>query len=156
MTEQQIKDTLALRYAVYKLGAEKGFWLDLDKNSAKPVMDYLFARTSNIAYYNLMLETCKSKHTGNQGEYNLFKLPARTEEELLNYMKAHLDLDVSKLVKEPVEYLRQKATVTIDPNDKPINIGRMSEHDTDTLLALIASVYQNTFTQGVNNYPYFE
>lgn len=73
-----------------------------------------------------MLETCKSKHTGNKGEYNLFKLPARTEEELLNYMKAHLDLDVSKLVKEPVEYLRQKATVTIDPNDKPINIGRMS------------------------------
>ena len=156
MTEQQIKDTLALRYAVYKLGAEKGFWQDLDKNSAKPVMDYLFARTSNIAYYNLMLETCKSKHTGNQGEYNLFKLPARTEEELLNYMKAHLDLDVSKLVKEPVEYLQQKATVTIDPNEEPVNIGRMSEHDTDTLLALIASVYQRAFTQGVNNYPYFE
>jgi hypothetical protein len=156
MTEQQIKDTLALRYAVYKLGAEKGFWQDLDKNSAKLVMDYLFSRTSNIAYYNLMLETCKSKHTGNQGEYNLFKLPARTEEELLNYMKAHLDLDVSKLVKEPVEYLQQKATVTIDPNEEPVNIGRMSEHDTDTLLALIASVYQRAFTQGVNNYPYFE
>ncbi len=156
MTEQQIKETLALRYAVYKLGAEKGFWLDLDKNSAKPVMDYLFARTCNIAYYNLMLETCKSKHTGNQGEYNLFKLPARTEEELLNFMKAHLDLDVSTLVKEPMAYLQQKATVTITPTDEPVNIGRMSEHDTDTLLALIASVYQNAFTQGVNNYPYFE
>lgn len=156
MTEQQIKDTLALRYAVYKLGAEKGFWQDLDKNSAKPVMDYLFSRTSNIAYYNLMLETCKSKHTGNQGEYNLFKLPARTEEDLLNYMKGHLDLDISKLVKEPVEYLQRKATVTIAPTDGPVNIGRMSEHDTDTLLALIASVYQNAFTQGVNNYPYFE
>ena len=49
MTEQQIKETLALRYTVYKLGAEKGFWQDLDKNSAKPVRDYLFARTSNIA-----------------------------------------------------------------------------------------------------------
>ena len=156
MTEHQIKETLALRYTVYKLGAEKSFWQDLDKNSAKPVMDYLFSRTSNIAYYNLMLETCKSKHTGNQGEYNLFKLPARTEEELLNYMKAHLDLDVSKLVKEPGPYLQQKATVTIAPTDEPVNIGRMSEHDTDTLLALIASVYQNAFTQGVNNYPYFE
>ncbi|WP_028910561.1 BrxE family protein [Prevotella sp. AGR2160] len=156
MTEQQIKDILALRYAVYKLGAEKGFWQDLEKNSAKPVMDYLFARTSNIAYYNMMLETCKSKHTGNQGEYNLFKLPARTEEELLNYMKTHLDLNVSTLVKEPVEYLQQKAIVTIAPTDEPVNIGRMSEHDTDTLLALIASVYQNAFTKGANNYPYFE
>ena len=71
-------------------------------------------------------------------------------------MKAHLDLDVSTLVKEPMAYLQQKATVTITPTDEPVNIGRMSEHDTDTLLALIASVYQNAFTQGVNNYPYFE
>lgn len=156
MTEQQIKETLALRYAVYKLGAEKGLWQDLDKNSAKPIMDYLFARTSNIAFYNLMLETCKSKHIGNQDEYNLFKLPARTEEELLNYMKAHLDLNVSALDKNPKAYLQQKATITIAPSDGPVNIGRMSEHAPDTLLALIASVYQNAFTQGVNNYPYFE
>lgn len=156
MTEQQIKDTLALRFAVYKLGASKGFWQDIDNNSAKPVMDYLFIRTSNIAYYNLMLETCKSKHKGNQDVYNLYKLPARTEEELLNYMKEHLDLDICALIDNPSEYLKQKAAVTIAPTDEPVNIGRISEHDTDMMLSLIASVYQNVFKRDANNYPYFE
>lgn len=156
MTDQQIKDTLTLRYAVYKIGAEKGFWQDIDKNSAKDLMGYLFQRTSNIAYYNLILETCKIKHKTNQESYNLFKLPARTEEELLNYMKNHLDLDITTLAKDPENYLKQKATITMAPTDEPVNIGRIADHDTDQMLELIASVYQNAFKQGVNNYPYFD
>lgn len=122
MTEQQIKDTLALRYAVYKVGASKGFWQDIDKNSAKDVMAYLFPRSGNIAYYHLIIETCKEKLHANNNTYNLFKLPARIEEELLNYFKKHLQFDIQEYVGSPSEYLDKNATGTVQDLEGLVNI----------------------------------
>lgn len=157
MTEQQIRDTLALRYAVYKAGADKGFWQDIDNNSAKDVMTYLFPRTGNIAYYHLILETCKGKQQAYNNIFNLFKFPARIEEELLNFLKNNLNFDIQEYVGTPSEYIDKKATVTVQDSEEPVNIGRLSNFDDfNTFLAVLASVYRNTFRLGVNHFPYFD
>jgi hypothetical protein len=155
MKEDQIKQILMLRYMVYKLGSEKGFWQDIELKGAREMLDYLFVRTGTIAYYHLMLETCRSKHQGQQEFYNLFKLPARIEEEILDYLKENLDLEIKPSISEASEYLLNKANVVVAPTQAPTNIGNLSDHDFDTTIGIIASVYKNAFEQGINNYPYF-
>jgi hypothetical protein len=155
MTENQILEILKLRYVVYKLGSEKGFWQDIEQKGAKEMMNYLFARTGNLAFYHLMLGTCRSRHKGHQEYYNLFKLPARIEEEILNYLKQHINIDISKLAGSPMDYLNKKASIVVSASETPTNIGNISENDFDTNVEIIASIYKNAFAQGTNNYPYF-
>ena len=56
MTEQNIYDIIKMRMAVYKAGVKTGFWEDVDQSGASEMMNYIFPKSGNIAYYNIVME----------------------------------------------------------------------------------------------------
>ena len=79
MTEQNIYDIIKMRMAVYKAGVKAGFWEGVDQSGASEMMNYIFPKSGNIAYYNLVMELMRKAHgmfLG--GVFYLFKLPAQT------------------------------------------------------------------------------
>lgn len=90
MTNNDIEGILKMRMAVYQEGIKAGFWTDLNQSGASELMDYLFPKSGQLAYYNLLMEMIKSEHvmlTG--GVYFLFKMPVQMEKEIANYLKSH-------------------------------------------------------------------
>lgn len=55
MKNSDIVNLLKLRFAVYKAGCDKGLWPCLEDNAAKEYMNYLFPKSSQLAFYNLMI-----------------------------------------------------------------------------------------------------
>lgn len=88
MTRQNIEEILKMRYSVYKAGANAGCWADIDQSGASDMMAYIFPKSGDIAYYNLVLELMRKEHnmfTG--GVYSLFKMPVQVEKEIIEYLK---------------------------------------------------------------------
>lgn len=88
MTEQNIYDIIKMRMAVYKAGVKAGFWEGVDQSGASEMMNYIFPKSGNIAYYNLVMELMRKAHgmfLG--GVFYLFKLPAQIERMIMDYLK---------------------------------------------------------------------
>ena len=97
MTEQNIYDIIKMRMAVYKAGVKAGFWEGVDQSGASEMMNYIFPKSGNIAYYNLVMELMRKAHgmfLG--GVFYLFKLPAQIERMIMDYLKKE-KMDVASL-----------------------------------------------------------
>ena len=158
MDIKQIQLILKLRLAVYGLGVEKGLWHSLEYTGAKEMMKYIFPKTGNIAFYNLVIESMKNSHAEfiPSGEYSIFKLPVQFEEEILSYLKANPDDDSLTPEDNPKEYLESLSTVTCSPSLGPIFIGAIKDSGIETILRIAAFHYLSIFNDNTNSYPYFE
>ena len=155
MKNSDIVNLLKLRFAVYKAGCGKGLWPCLEDNAAKEYMNYLFPKSSKLAFYNLMINIVQKTHENfiPKDMYSLFKCPIQIEEETYVYLKHHLDDDVH-LGMEPLDFISSMATVACDPCFEAINIGKLSD-DIDNSLRVMAYHYTNLFTNSYCCYPYF-
>ena len=127
----------------------------MEDNAAKEYMNYLFPKSSKLAFYNLMINIVQKTHENfiPKDMYSLFKCPIQIEEEIYGYLKLHLDEDIN-LDMEPLDFIRSMATVACDPRFEAINIGKLSE-DVDSSLRVMAYHYTNLFTNSYCCYPYF-
>ena len=105
MKNSDIVNLLKLRFAVYKAGCDKGLWPCLEDNAAKEYMNYLFPKSSQLAFYNLMINIVQKTHENfiPKDMYSLFKCPIQIEEEIYGYLKHHLDEDIN-LGMEPLDF----------------------------------------------------
>lgn len=157
MENQELIDLLKLRMAVYKLGAKKGLWPCLEDNAAKEYMNYLFPKSSVLAFYNLMINVVQKKHEEFVpiDMYNLFKCSIQLEEELFAFLKERLkDENLFELQEEPKEVLDSLATVVCDQAIASIYIGQLSD-DLSIKIRVMAFHYKNVFTIDTNCYPFF-
>jgi len=156
MTEQNIIDILKMRIAVYQTGIRNAFWNDINKVGASEMMNYLFPKTGNIAYYNLILELMQKEHnmfTG--GAYFLFKMPIQIEKDILDYLKRE-KIDIQKMVSDEESYLKTMDIISTDHSFSTVNIGTFSVSELDNILRLCASHYRYSFLNNVKSFPYFE
>lgn len=155
MTEQDIKDIISLRWAVYKLGVENNRWNDLTASSAPEYMDFLFPHTGHMAYYNLMIEIAKGKHKDMlpKGVYCLFKMPEQIEEQVMDYMKKS---SPDSSTQDATMVVHSLATIQGGAATTAVNIGRLDDIGLHDALRLIAYYYKIAFENGDECYPYFE
>lgn len=158
MDTKTIQTIVKMRLAVYCAGCQKGLWPSLEDNGAKDMMEYIFPKTGGIAYYNLVIETMKNKHSEYipAGEYSLFKLPVQFEEEIFSYLKSDNEDDLFSTPEDPISYLENLSTVTCSPSLGPIFIGAIKDSGLETILKLTAFHYLGIFKDNTNSYPYFE
>lgn len=155
MDHTDIINLLKLRFAVYKAGCTKGLWPCLENNAAKDYMNYLFPKSSHLAFYNLMINIVQKTHEKfiPKEMYGLFKCPIQIEEELYAYLKNQLHDDM-ELGTEPLDFIRCMATIVCDPQFDVVYIGQLADN-IDNSLRVMAYHYVNLFTSGTNCYPYF-
>lgn len=155
MNNSDIINLLKLRFAVYQAGCDKGLWPCLEDNATKEYMAYLFPKSSNLAFYNLMINIVQKTHEKfiPKEMYSLFKCPIQVEEEVYAYLKKHLYEDID-LGMKPLDFIRSMATIVCDPVLDIIYIGRMTDN-IDNSLRVMACHYANLFTNGSSCYPYF-
>ena len=80
MTQLYIEQILKMRMAVYQAGISAGIWKDINQLGASDMMEYIFPKSGQIAYYNLIMEYMRKEHdviTG--GAYSLYKMPVQIE-----------------------------------------------------------------------------
>lgn len=85
MFEQTIENIIKMRMAVYQAGVNAGCWTDIEGAGASAMMDYIFPKSGQIAYYNLLLEQMRKEHsmlTG--GVFFLYKSLFRLRRKSLN------------------------------------------------------------------------
>mgnify|MGYP000124751554 CR=1 FL=1 len=156
MTEQNIYDILKMRMAVYKAGVAVGFWKDIDEEGASEMMDYIFPKTGNIAYYNLVLEFIRNAHDIFSGSvFYLFNLPAQVEKMIMDYLKRE-QLNVASLGDNADEYLQSMDTIVTDHCFSTVNIGSFRQDCIDNLLRLCASHYRYSFQEKIKSFPYMQ
>ena len=156
MTSQNIEDILKMRMSVYKAGVNAGLWNDIDQSGASDMMAYIFPKSGQIAYYNLVLELMRKEHsmlTG--GSYFLFKLPVQVEKEIMEYLK-HENIDFTSLVPVPEDYLKSMDTIVTDHGFTTVNIGSFNANEIDSALRLCASHYRYSFQNNVTSFPFFD
>lgn len=156
MKQEEIEKILKMRVAVYQAGVEAEFWKDINANGATAMMDYIFSKSGQMAYYNLLMEQMKVEHkmlTG--GVYSLFKLPVQVEKEIVDYLRNHT-FDFLNIGQAPNEYLQQMDTIATDHRFDVVCIGSFSANDIDNQLRLCASHYRYAFNNNVKSFPYFE
>ncbi len=156
MKQQDIENILKMRIAVYLTGAKADFWKDINANGATAMMDYIFPKSGEMAYYNLLMEQMKVEHkmlTG--GVYSLFKLPVQVEKEIVDYLRSH-SFDFQKISQDADTYLEQMDTIATDHRFDIVCIGSFSANDIDNQLRLCASHYRYAFSNNVKSFPYFE
>lgn len=156
MKQQEIENILKMRMAVYKAGVNCGFWKDINANGAEAMMDYIFPKSGQMAYFNLLMEQMRVEHkmlTG--GVYSLFKLPVQVEKEIVDYLRNNA-FDFLNIGQKPSDYLEQMDTIATDHRFDVVCIGSFSVNDIDNLLRLCASHYRYAFTNHVKSFPYFE
>ena len=88
MTQLYIEQILKIRMAVYQAGISVGIWKDINQLGASDMMEYIFPKSGQIAYYNLIMEYMRKEHdviTG--GAYFLYKMPVQIEKEIMEYLK---------------------------------------------------------------------
>lgn len=155
MTDIEKEQIIKLRFAVYRLGIKRNWWTDLDENAAKEYMAFLFPKSAMTAYYTLMLEVCRKKHTDilPLGRYGLFKFPEQIEEVLLDYIKSHPDI---KSVEDDHGYVESLATITSDSALGAVSVGRLDDIGIDSATRLLAFHYLKAYEDDSLSYPYFE
>lgn len=158
MEHSTIQTIVKMRLAVYSAGCANGLWPYLEDNGAKEMMEYIFPKTGNIAFYNLVIESMKNKHAEfvPSGEYSIFKLPVQFEEEILSYLKASPNDDSLTPEDKPKAYLETLSTVTCSPSLAPVFIGAIKDSGIETILKVAAFHYLSIFNDNTNSYPYFE
>lgn len=90
MKQKNIENILKMRVAVYQAGVKADFWKDINASGATAMMEYIFPKSGQMAYYNLLMEQMKVEHkmlTG--GVYSLFKLPVQVEKEIVDFYINH-------------------------------------------------------------------
>ena len=55
MKQEEIEKILKIRVAVYQAGVGADFWKDINSNGANAMMDYIFPKSGQMAYYNLLM-----------------------------------------------------------------------------------------------------
>ena len=138
MKQEDVENILRMRVAVYQAGVNAGFWKDINAQGAADMMNYIFPKTGQMAYYQLLMEQMREEHkmlTG--GVYSLFKLPVQIEKEILDFLRGH----------------------SFDATDHLLDIvciGTFSANEIETELRLCASHYRHSFSNQIKSYPYFE
>ena len=129
MNNSDIINLLKLRFAVYKAGCDKGLWPCLEDNAAKEYMTYLFPKSSNLAFYNLMINIVQKTHEKfiPKEMYSLFKCPIQVEEEVYAYLKKHQHEGID-LGMKPLDFIQSMATIVCDPVLDVVYIGRMTDN----------------------------
>lgn len=141
---------------VYKVGVKVGFWSDIDQAGASDMMNYLFPRSGQIAYYNLIVEFMRKEHNMfSGGVYSLFKMPVQAEKEVLDYLKKE-NIDWTHLADDGDEYLKTMDTIITNHGFITINIGTYSPNEIETILRLCASHYRYAFQNNVKSFPFFD
>lgn len=156
MTTREIENILKMRMAVYAAGVESGVWKDINASGAIAMMDYLFPKSGQMAYYNLLMEQMKVEHkmlTG--GVYSLFKLPVQVEKEIEDHLRNY-SFDFPNSIKDSDDYLEQMDTIATDHKFDIVCIGAFLANDIDNQLRLCASHYRYAFANHVKSFPYFE
>ena len=156
MTEQNIHDIVKMRMAVYRAGVLVGFWNDIDQNGASEMMNYIFPKSGNIAYYNLVMEFMRKAHDVFSGSvFYLYKLPAQVEKMIIDYLKKEKQ-DVADLGNDADAYLQSMDTIVTDHCFTTVNIGSYRQDELDNLLRLCASHYRYSFQENVKSFPYMQ
>ena len=156
MKQEEIENILKMRVAVYQAGVKADFWKDINANGATAMMDYIFPKSGQMAYYNLLMEQMKVEHkmlTG--GVYSLFKMPVQVEKEIVDYLRNH-SFDFLNIGQDADAYLEQMDTIATDHRFDIVCIGSVLTNDIDNQLRLCASHYRYAFTNHVKSFPYFE
>ena len=156
MKQEEIENILKMRVAVYQAGVIADFWKDINANGATAMMDYIFPKSGQMAYYNLLMEQMKMEHkmlTG--GVYSLFKLPVQIEKEIVDYLRNH-SFDFLNIGQDADVYLEQMDTIATDHRFDVVCIGTFSASDINNHLHLCASHYRYAFTNHVKSFPYFQ
>ncbi len=156
MKQQDIENILKMRIAVYLTGVKADFWKDINANGASAMMDYIFPKSGQMAYYNLLMEQMRVEHrmlTG--GVYSLFKLPVQVEKEIVDYLRNH-SFDFQSIGQDADTYLEQMDTIATDHRFDVVCIGSFSANNIDNQLRLCASHYRYAFTNHVKSFPYFQ
>lgn len=156
MTEQNIYDIVKMRMAVYRAGVLAGFWDGIDQNGASEMMNYIFPKSGNIAYYNLVMEFMRKVHDMFSGSvFYLYKLPAQVEKMIIDYLKKEKQ-DVAALGSDADAYLQSMDTIATDHCFTSVNIGAYRQDELDNLLRLCASHYRYSFQENVKSFPYMQ
>lgn len=156
MTQQNIENILKMRMAVYQAGVKAGCWADIECAGASAMMDYIFPKSGQIAYYNLMLEQMRKEHsmlTG--GMYFLYKMPVQVEKEVVEYLRKG-EVNLSALVPDTDVYLLSMDTIITDHGFTTVCVGAFNSNEIDNLLRLCDSHYRYAFQNNVQSYPYFD
>ena len=56
MEQRDIENIIRMRIAVYEAGIKAGFWTDINKAGASDMMNYIFPKSGQMAYYQLLME----------------------------------------------------------------------------------------------------
>ena len=156
MSNNEIIEILKMRMAVYFLGVEAGMWKDINTAGASDMMAYLFPKSGQLAYYQLMMEQMRVAHSSlTGGVYFLFKMPVQIEKEISEFLRKD-EIDLNALVSNPSEYLQSMDTIPTDHSFTAVCIGAFSVQNLDSLLRLCASHYRYSFENNIQSYPYFE
>lgn len=154
MTEQNILDILKMRIAVYQCGIASGLWNSIDTDGASDMMNYIFPKSGQIAYYNLVLEFMRKNHSElPRGAYFLFKLPVQVEKEIMDYLKKNR-IDMTQIVPDGESYLLEMDTIVTDHIFGNVNIGAYRPDNIDNILRLCASHYRYAFQNKIESFPF--
>jgi hypothetical protein len=156
MTEQNLHNIVKMRMAVYRAGVNAGLWKDVDQDGASDMMNYIFPKSSNIAYYNLVMEFMRKAHDVFSGSaFYLFKLPAQVEKMIMDYLK-NTKVDLVSLGEDADAYLQSMDTIATNHCFTDVNIGSYHQEALDNLLRLCASHYRYSFQENVKSFPYMQ
>jgi hypothetical protein len=156
MTNSEIQDILKMRMNIYAAGINAGAWKDINTAGASDMMAYLFPKSGQLAYYQLMMEQMRVAHSSlTGGVYFLFKMPVQIEKEISDYLRKE-EIDLNTLVSNPSDYLLSMDSIPTDHSFTAVCIGAFSVQNLDSLLRLCASHYRYSFENNIQSYPYFE
>lgn len=156
MTQQDIENILKMRMAVYQAGVNAGCWTDIEQAGASAMMEYIFPKSGQIAYYNLVLEQMRKEHsmlTG--GMYFLYKMPVQVEKEVIEYL-CKSEKNLSSIINDVDGYLSSMDTIVTDHSFTTVCVGVFNSNEIDNILRLCASHYIYAFSNNVHSYPYFD
>ena len=138
MTNSEIQDILKMRMSIYAAGINAGAWKDINTAGASDMMLYLFPKSGQLAYYQLMMEQMRVAHSSlTGGVYFLFKMPVQIEKEISDYLRKE-EIDLNALISNPSEYLQSMDTIPTDHSFTSVCIGAFSVQNLDSLLRLCA------------------
>lgn len=155
MTQQNIENIIKMRMSVYQAGVNAGCWSDIESEGASAMMDYIFPKSGQIAYYNLVLEQMRKEHsmlTG--GVFFLYKMPVQVEKEIVEYLRKG-NIKLLTIGSDYEQYLASMDTIATDYGFTCVCVGSFNSNEIDNLLRLCASHYRYSFHNNVQSYPYF-
>ena len=145
-----------MRLAVYAAGIKAGLWKDIESGGASDLMAYLFPKSGQLAFYQLIMEQMRIAHSSLKGSvYFLFKMPVQFEKEISDYLRKE-EIALDTMISNPEDYLKSMDTIPTDHYFTSVNIGAFSLQNLDSLLRLCASHYRFAFENKAQSYPYFE